>query len=40
MHRWNIFFNGTQYRLGDRKFGTLAEALAAANRAKIGNDEL
>lgn len=39
MQRWNIFFNGKQYRLGTLEFNTLAEALAAANNVKAEGDE-
>lgn len=30
MQRWNIFSNGKMFRVGDRKFDTLSEALIAA----------
>lgn len=39
MQRWNIFFNGRQYRMGGLKFDTLAEALAAAQKDILASND-
>jgi hypothetical protein len=39
MQRAKIFFTGTHFRVGDRKFDTLADALADADETKLGVHE-